>query len=99
MEVMVSIARGAAHCAVPQPCRKSHSKDCFHRWKNAGRPSSEDPASKAMKSAKKQLRSIQRQASSDKEEKMYNEIMEADERDQKLFHKLIKKEFKILHTN
>ena len=69
------------------------SKEAFHKWKTAGRPKSdEDNLYNNMKTTKKKLRKLQRQAEARIKENKYNKIMESAEFNQDLFHKLIREQ-------
>ena len=69
-----------------------NSKLAHYMWKTAGRPTGEDPSWQAKKEAKKIVRRVQRRQTAFKRTAMVNEISAASEKDNRLFHKLVKKQ-------
>ena len=65
------------------------SKQSMREWNQRGRPST-GPAYETRKAAKKSLRKTLRSASARKRNKIYSDIMEASQRDTRLFHRLIR---------
>ena len=61
----------------------------MREWNQRGRPST-GPAYETRKTAKKSLRKTLRSASARKRNKIYSDIMEASQRDTRLFHRLIR---------
>ncbi|CAG2225453.1 unnamed protein product [Mytilus edulis] len=69
----------------------SKSKKAFFLWKKAGSPPSKDNIYTIHRlDSKRLVRSIQRQQSADKRNQLHEEIMNASDRDNELFFRLIK---------
>ena len=66
------------------------AKRAFWIWKELGKPKSQHHSWEEMLKTKKILRATQRQEAKANKVKLINDIMNASERDQKLFHRLIK---------
>ena len=66
------------------------SKIAHKEWKKAGAPTNVDnPHYLRRKCAKRALRSVQRQQEARRRAKLYNDITQADGKDQKVFFKLV----------
>ena len=74
----------------------SKSKAQFHKWKVAGRPESPHPAYEDKTAAKKLVKRITRRQDKGVITKRLNDISEASEFDQKLFHELVQLQQKTL---
>jgi hypothetical protein len=70
-------------------------KKAFSVWKAAGKPSLPHPAAVRVSDARKHLRQVQRHAEVGKRIDQHVEIMEASEKDNKLFYKLIARQRKV----
>jgi len=67
------------------------SKFAHFSWKEAGRPPAEHPLTLEKKLASKAVRTAQRQYEAEKRRKLYDQILNAHERDQATFFKLLKR--------
>ena len=65
------------------------SKWARFQWKQAGKPAPEHPLSLQRKVLKKHLRTLQRQQQSEYKSSIFNNIMEANTSDRKLFYSLV----------
>ena len=70
----------------------AETKECFHTWKQAGRPPAGTPCSDDMKQAKKRLRSMQKSIDAEERNQRHAQIMMASETDQDLFYKLVRQQ-------
>ncbi|VDI16009.1 Hypothetical predicted protein [Mytilus galloprovincialis] len=81
----------------PSQCKISQAsteaKSAYKIWKDKTIKNQDAVLEKQnLKSKKHRLRQLQRQAHASKKEKFINEIMQASEKDSKIFHKLIKQQ-------
>ena len=70
------------------------SKRAHFQWKQAGKPAPEHPLSLQRKVLKKQLRTLQRQQQSEYRSSIFNNIMEANTSNRKLFYSLVNRQRK-----
>ena len=67
------------------------SKMAHHRWKEAGRPPQEHPLTIERRKASNMVRRVQRQHEAEKRHKLYDDILDAHEKDQSTFFRLLKR--------
>ena len=70
----------------------ANSQKAHFQWKQAGKPGPEHSLSVQRRVSKKQLRTLQRQQHSEYRSSIYNDIMDADSLNRKLFYSLVNRQ-------
>jgi hypothetical protein len=87
--------RKQKHFTEPELTAIRQGKIVFNKWKAEGRPPNSHPVSIELTTARKNLRSAQRQAAAHKRVREHEEIMQASEYDTKFFYRLIAQQRKV----